>query len=138
MLTILLLRTGEQHVVSYRQPNGSYRTLCGKVVAKSTLMNTLSADATYSGLCDICKKHADSSYEDDLNDYTAMVRNQSTAHLPRRLEYNRSGIEGPQMDHYGVESRDWHTLNKYKKLIPKAKVKVKKKKKKKYKDYKFK
>lgn len=128
MLTVLLLRNGESHIVSYRQPNGNYRTICAKTILKTSRLNTLSLDNTYNGICAICKKHADSMYQDDLNDFTVMARNNSTFHLARRLEHNRDGIEGPSMTYYDIEDRNWQRLNKYKKLVPKAKKTGKNKK----------
>lgn len=128
MLTILMLRNGENHIVSFRRPNGNYNTICGKMIVKSPQINTISADNTFTGLCPNCKKDSDSMYSDDLNDFTIMARNNSTFHLSRRLEYNRDGIQGPDVTYYDIEDRNWYKFNKYKKLIPKAKKTGKNKK----------
>ncbi len=126
MITILLLRNGECHINSYRLTNGNYRTICSKTVEKNSQANTLAADDTFPGTCSICKRYYDEMYRSDLDYAAAMARNESTNNLRSTLEYNRSGIIGPESDYMGMETREWWRLNKYQRLIPKAKPKGKK------------
>lgn len=127
MMLVLLLPNGECHINSYRLTNGNYRTVCAITIEKNAQNNTLSADDTFPGTCETCKRYYDEMYQDDLNHQPAMARSITYNKYQSILDYHRSGIMGPEVDHYGIEERQWWRINKYKGHVNGRKEKPKKK-----------
>ena len=121
MFVVIILRTGDIHIVDYTINNGKkYRTICSKTFSRNLKMNTLAADNTFLGTCATCKAFYDEMYLSDLNIEPRMARNESQFRYNNILDYNRYEMEGPRMQYEdSINRRWWPKLVKYQRLLQK-------------------
>ena len=119
MFTLLLVKNGPPHIVSYYN-NGIYRTICGENFTKNNKINTLSGDNTFHGICNICRKYFDQMYQADLEYFTADARG-THVFTEEMLSLHRFNIMGPQAKSIDVlDFRFYAKLNKYRRLVSKS------------------
>lgn len=124
MFVALYLRTGQIHIVSYRQRDGNYRTICNKTIKPIDRLNTLAADNTFPGMCRTCKSDHDSMYQADLDDDPRMARNTSQNDYIFYSKWHHGDFMGPKREYEHLVERTWYKLVRYQRLITRSKKHV--------------
>lgn len=128
MLVALIERSGKSHILSYKSTNGSYSSICGRRFPKPSMLNVISVDSTFPGMCVHCKKQMDSIIELNLEYAPRYVKSKTQMKLESTYDGNKLNYRGPQVDYGDVFYRYWPRLNRYMNLINKSSKKLSRKK----------
>lgn len=124
MFTLLLIRSGPPHIVNFYS-NNSYRTICGESFTKNNNINTLSADNTFTGICNKCKGFYDKMHQADLDFYPENARS-SSIFTEDMLFLHRLNIIGPRARYMDfVDYKFSAKISKYRRLLHKKQLKIK-------------
>lgn len=124
MFIALFLRNGKIHIVSYRQRDGNYRTICNKTIKPIDRINTMASDNTFSGICENCKSAHDEMYLSDLEHDKAMAHSTSSNNYISLRDYHQADFMGPKNDYETLMDKSWHKLSKYQRLVNRTKKHV--------------
>lgn len=122
MILVIMNRDGQMHIFAYRQVDGNYRTVCEKTIARTSRMNTISSDNSFSGLCDACKKQFDLAYYFNLEYNINILRNKNQLQYYTLRKYHQHEMLGPTESYSYLERKNnWPKLARLKKTLRKVK-----------------
>lgn len=128
MLVALIERSGKSHILAYKAANGNYSSICGHRFPKPSMINVVSIDSTFPGMCVHCKKQMDSILEQNLKYAPRYVRSRTQMKLESAYDGNKFNYRGPQVDYGDAFYRYWSRLNRYMNLINRGSKKLSRKK----------
>jgi hypothetical protein len=128
MLVALIERSGKSHILAYKATNGSYSSICGHRFPKLSMINVISIDSTFAGMCVHCKKQMDSIIDLNLKYAPRYARSRTQMKLESTYDGNKFNYRGPQVDYGDVFYRYWPRLNRYMNLVNKSSKKLSRKK----------
>lgn len=119
MIVALIERSGKSHVLAYKATNGNYSSICGQRFSKTLMINVISVDSTFPGICIHCKQQIDFIIEQNLK-YTPRYFNSKTQFkLEGTYDGNKYNYQGPQVDYGDAFYRYWARLVRYTNLTKK-------------------
>lgn len=116
MFIFITSRSNETHIVDFKNIQGKYRTLCGKICYQKQNITTLGSDNTFPGICPTCKRYYDEMYKSDLEENIRILRS-SIRDNENLLSYHRYEFAGPKAEFEPAWDRVWTKLIRFKSII---------------------
>lgn len=116
MFVFIIDRSNKTHVVDFKNNQGKYRTLCGQTYYQNQNITTLSADNTFNGICQNCKRYYDEMYLSDLNEAIRIARSAINDHS-NIVMFHKMDLMGPKASYETAWGRVWSKLGKAKLVI---------------------
>lgn len=110
MFVFLIDRKSNLHIVDFQHAQGRYRTICGKIYHQKDKISTLSADNTFDGLCQDCKRFYDDMYSSDLEDDIRVARSNVFHSMSHIADYHHLEFLGPKSKYEALWERIWTKL----------------------------
>jgi hypothetical protein len=123
MYIILAKRSGDQHLIDFKSPNGTWHTWCEKSIGGNWAITTIAVDNIFPGICRTCKESMDKyrSRKDLRN-----LRNHHQSYLLSIVDFIHHDIISTQDKYYDAKSSNARRIKRYKNLLSKPNRPLKK------------
>jgi len=109
-------RQDHYHLVDFCAPSGRKYTLCELVYNKKTIINTLTVDDLFDGICDKCKEVYQKEFSGQVLG-NRLAKGSLRESLTQKYSEARSQASDKEMNYLDFADRIWDKLGRYKREL---------------------